>query len=644
MLIGRAARIPYVDTAKPRVSRCRGCSLKRRFVQRLAGSHDTAAMIGGFVLLVLAGLAAAAAALASADADARSVHSAEVRQAEARLFRIVQDAETGQRGYLITGNPAYLDPFTRAGRDLPGAEAHLRALTGDNAEQQARLDQLRPIIAGKVDELTRTIERMQAGDQAGALDIVRTNAGRDLTKRIQMIGAEFDRAEVELQAKRADLAAFRRSILVAIILVALLLAATLAWLVIRTDRRRARELRSANDALRREIAQRERAEGQLRQAQKMEVLGQLTGGIAHDFNNMLAIIVGNLDMLTRRLSAEDTRARAMAENALGGARRAAELTKRLLAFSRLQPLQPQPTDVNRCVCDMSEMLRRSLGEGIAVETVLGGGLWPALVDRPQLESAILNLAVNARDAMAGQGHLTIETANAMLDQAYADDHVEVTPGQYVAVSITDTGVGMSQDVMAKAFDPFFTTKSVGQGTGLGLSQVHGFAKQSNGHVKLYSEPGVGTTVKLYLPRSRVTPETVQVGAARRSPDLAGQKVLVVEDEAGVRSFALSALRELGCQAIGADGAEMARRILAEHPDVTVLLTDVVMPGETGRALVDSIRDTHPDLIVLYMTGYTRNAIVHNGMLDPGVRLLSKPFTLSDLGRELQAALEEKRRE
>ena len=600
-------------------------------------------MIGGFVLLVLAGLAAAAAALASADADAWSVHSAEVRQAEARLFQLVQRAETGQRGYLLTGDPTYLDPFTDARRGLPAAEAELRTLTGDNAAQQARLDQLRPIIDAKVAELARTIDRMQAGDQAGALAIVRTNEGRDLTRRIQTIIAEFDRAEVELQATRADRAAFRRTILAAVIVIALLLAIALAWLVIRTDRRRTRELRSSNDALRREVAQREQAEGQLRQAQKMEVLGQLTGGIAHDFNNMLAIIVGNLDMLTRRLSGEDARARTMAENALGGARRAAELTKRLLAFSRLQPLQPQPTDVNRCVCEMSEMLRRSLGEGIAVETVLGGGLWPALVDRPQLESAILNLAVNARDAMAGQGHLTIETANAMLDRAYADAHVEVTPGQYVAVSITDTGAGMDQAVLAKAFDPFFTTKGVGQGTGLGLSQVHGFAKQSNGHVKLYSEPGVGTTVKIYLPRSHIALSAKPDEPARLSTDLTDRKVLVVEDEAGVRSFVLSALRELGCWAIGADGAEMARRTLAEQPGIEILLTDVVMPGENGRALVDSIRGTHPDLIVLFMTGYTRNAIVHNGMLDPGVRLLSKPFTVSDLARELQAALEEKRR-
>jgi signal transduction histidine kinase len=600
-------------------------------------------MVVGFVLLILAGLAAAAAALASADADAWAAHSAEVRRVEARLSRLIQAAETGQRGYLLTGDPTYLDPFTAARRDLPAAQAELRALTGDNATQQVRLGQLRPIIDDKIAELERSTERMQKGDEAGALAIVRTNAGRDLMRRVQAAIAEFDRAEVELQAMRADRAAFRRAILAMVIVIALLLAAVLAWLVFRTTRRHTRHLRAANDALRTEMMQRERAEGQLRQAQKMEVLGQLTGGIAHDFNNMLAIIVGNLDMLVRRLPAEDVRARAMAENALSGARRAAELTKRLLAFSRLQPLQPQPTDVNRCVCDMSEMLRRSLGEGIAVETVLGGGLWPALVDRPQLESALLNLAVNARDAMAGQGHLTIETANAMLDQAYADDHVEVTPGQYVAVSITDTGIGMSQEVMAKAFDPFFTTKSVGQGTGLGLSQVHGFAKQSNGHVKLYSEPNVGTTVKIYLPRSRVAPETTQVTPTRPSPDLGGQKVLVVEDEAGVRSFALSALRELGCQAIGADGAEMARRTLIEHPDVTIVLTDVVMPGETGRALVDSIRDTHPDLIVLYMTGYTRNAIVHNGMLDPGVRLLSKPFMVSDLARELQAALEDKRR-
>lgn len=600
-------------------------------------------MVAGFVLLVLAGLAAAAAALASADADGWSVHSAEVRQAEARLSRLVQEAETGQRGYLLTGEPSYLDPFTAARRELSAAEAELRALTGDNPEQQARLDQLRPIIAGKIAELTQTVDRMQAGDQAGALATARANAGRDLMGRIRTAIADFDRAEVELQTARADRAAFRRSTLATVIVIAVLLAAALAWLVIRTDRRRTHELRATNEALRREVAQREQAEGQLRQAQKMEVLGQLTGGIAHDFNNMLAIIVGNLDMLTRRLSGDDARARAMAENALGGARRAAELTKRLLAFSRLQPLQPQPTDVNRCVCDMSEMLRRSLGEGIAVETVLGGGLWPALVDRSQLESAILNLAVNARDAMGGQGHLTIETSNAMLDQAYADAHVEVTAGQYVAVSITDTGAGMDQEVLARAFDPFFTTKAVGQGTGLGLSQVHGFAKQSNGHVKLYSESWVGTTVKIYLPRSHAAPAARPDEPARLSTDLADRKVLVVEDEAGVRSFALSALRELGCWAIGADGAEMARRTLAEQSGIEILLTDVVMPGENGRALVDSIRHAHPDLIVLFMTGYTRNAIVHNGMLDPGVRLLSKPFTVSDLARELQAALEEKRR-
>lgn len=599
-------------------------------------------MVGGFVLLGLAGLAAAAAALASADADAWSVHSAQVRQAEARLSGLIQEAETGQRGYLLTEDPTYLGPLTTSLSKLPAAEAELRTLTSDNAAQQARLDDLRRIIGDKIAELARTIERAQAGDREGALGIVRTNEGRDLMARLQATIGAFDRTEADLQSVRADRAAFRRTLLVAFIFVALLLAAALAWLVIRTDRRRTRELRSANDALRREIMQRERAEAQLRQAQKMEALGQLTGGIAHDFNNMLAIIVGNLDMLARRLPGEDARARAMAENALGGARRAAELTKRLLAFSRLQPLQPQPTDVNRCVCDMSEMLRRSLGEGIAVETVLGGGLWPALVDRSQLESAILNLAVNARDAMNGRGHLTIETANAMLDQAYAVAHIEVTPGQYVAVSITDTGAGMSQEVLAKAFDPFFTTKGVGQGTGLGLSQVHGFAKQSNGHVKLYSEPGIGTTVKINLPRSQTTPTAAQAMSTRIAIDLSDLKVLVVEDEAGVRSFALSALRELGYQAIGADGAEMARRTLAEHTDIKLLLTDVVMPGESGRALVDSIRETRPDLIVLFMTGYTRNAIVHNGMLDPGVRLLSKPFTVADLARELQSALEERR--
>jgi CheY-like chemotaxis protein len=315
------------------------------------------------------------------------------------------------------------------------------------------------------------------------------------------------------------------------------------------------------------------------------------------------------------------------------------LTQRLLAFSRLQPLDPKPTDINRCVSDMSEMLRRTLGETIVVETVLAGGLWPAFVDCPQLESALLNLCVNARDAMPEGGRLTLETANTALDQAYADQQVEVTPGQYVLLAVTDTGAGMTPEVIGRAFDPFFTTKGVGKGTGLGLSQVHGFLKQSKGHIKLYSEIGVGTTVKLYLPRD-VSGGVADSRAANPSAAPIEERftVLVVEDDAGVRQVAVSALGELGYNMIEADSAAMAMERLQEHAGISVMLTDVVMPVTDGRRLVEAALGLRPTLRVLYMTGYTRNAIVHNGMLDPGTRLLSKPFTIDELDRELRAIL------
>jgi CheY-like chemotaxis protein len=280
-----------------------------------------------------------------------------------------------------------------------------------------------------------------------------------------------------------------------------------------------------------------------------------------------------------------------------------------------------------------------LGENIEIESVQGGGLWRAYVDRPQLESAILNLAVNSRDAMNGVGKLTMETANAYLDRKYTDAHSEVSPGQYVMIAVTDTGCGMPPDVMSRAFDPFYTTKDVGQGTGLGLSQVHGFAKQSRGHVKIYSEVGVGTTIKIYLPRdtSNAVEEPVGTKVNMIPPDLR-RRVLVVEDDMDVRQFVLSVLQELGYETVEAGSAASARDVLAIDSKISVMLTDVVMPGTNGRQLLDSIKDSYPNLIVVFMTGYTRNAIVHNGMLDPGVRLITKPFTIDDIGRELQAAI------
>ena len=354
---------------------------------------------------------------------------------------------------------------------------------------------------------------------------------------------------------------------------------------------------------------------------------------------MLAIIIGNLDILLRRLPHDD-QLRGLATNALTGAEKAANLTKRLLAFSRLQPLAPRPTDVNRCVSDMSEILRRTLGESIAIETILGGGVWRAIIDAPQLESAILNLAINARDAMPNGGRLTIETLNASLDADYAARR-GAEAGQYVVVAVTDTGAGMPPEVLDKAFEPFFTTKGVGEGTGLGLSQVHGFLKQSGGHVQIYSEVGVGSSVKLYIPRDRTSVALAEPRlAARPARDNSRFTVLVVEDDAEVRTFATSAARELGFNVLEAESASAALQTLAAEPSISILLTDVVMPEVTGRQLVEKALSLRADLPVVYMTGYTRNAIVRNGALDPGIRLLSKPFTLDDLDRELNEALAE----
>jgi signal transduction histidine kinase/ActR/RegA family two-component response regulator len=415
----------------------------------------------------------------------------------------------------------------------------------------------------------------------------------------------------------------------------LVLMALAMFVVARID---AATLSRANDELRRQIAERERVEAALRQSQKMEAVGRLTGGIAHDFNNMLAIVIGSLDLLQRRLAGEDPRVARLADAALDGAQRAASLTQRLLAFSRLQPLRPEPVNVERMLRNMAELLRRTLGETIVIETVVAGGLWRALIDPPQLESALLNLAINARDAMPNGGKLTIEAGNAYLDRGYAERE-DVEPGQYVVVAMTDTGAGIPADLLEQVFEPFFTTKAPGMGTGLGLSQVLGFIKQSKGHVRLYSEVGVGTTLKLYLPRAHAE-AAPQVAAGAPPPRSAARDVavLVVEDEAGVRDFVVQALGDLGYEAIAAGEPDMALDLLQRRGDVRILLTDVVMPGMSGRALAEAALRLRPSLQVVFMTGYTRNAIVHNGMLDPNTRLISKPFTVAELSQELEAAL------
>jgi CheY-like chemotaxis protein len=372
----------------------------------------------------------------------------------------------------------------------------------------------------------------------------------------------------------------------------------------------------------------------------MEGIGQLTGGVAHDFNNLLTIIIGNLETLQRNLgepSIDVDRLRRSADNAMRGARRAESLTQRLLAFSRQQPLSPKPVDFGRLVSGMSDLLRRTLGEQVTVETVLGGGLWRAHADPNQLELAILNLAVNARDAMPSGGKLTLETENVFIDEKYAATQVEVVPGQYVMLAVTDNGSGMSSDVKARAFDPFFTTKDVGHGTGLGLSQVYGFVKQSRGHVKIYSEVGEGTTIKIYLPRAHAVtasdedkPEETPVRGS------SNETVLVVEDDADVRTYSCDTLRDLGYTVVEAENGRAGLRALQSNPAIRILFTDIGLPGGmNGRQLSEEARKLRPDLKVLFTTGYARNAIVHEGRLDPGVELITKPFTQSALATKLR---------
>ncbi len=404
---------------------------------------------------------------------------------------------------------------------------------------------------------------------------------------------------------------------------------------------RTRELEAQNAA-------RIRAEELLRQAQKMDAVGQLTGGVAHDFNNLLTVVLGGLEMIERQIPAMDTspavsRIVRGKDMAIEGVRRAAKLTSRLLAFARQQPLEPKNVDANKLVSTVCELLRQTLGEAVQLETVLAGGLWRSFVDVNQLENALVNLSVNARDAMPDGGKLTIETANCYLDDPYVKALAEpVAAGQYVMIAVADTGLGMDRDTMERAFEPFFTTKSFGKGTGLGLSQVYGFVRQSSGHVQIYSETGEGTTVKIYLPRASSADEQPEEmdrrGAAGGA--IGAETILVVEDDDALRVYAVEVLSDLGYSVLAATTAASALELIGRRDDIDLLFTDIVMPGGmNGRQLADEAVRQRPGLKVLFTTGYTRNAIVHHGRLDSGVEMIGKPFTLQELSTRIRAILD-----
>jgi len=595
----------------------------------------------GFLFLAVCLLSAVWLSLRQDEAGLWVRHTLEVENRLNLVQRLVTDAETGQRGYLLTGRDEYLRPYRTATTELPSQLDGLLAATADNGSQQRSLQRLRGLVQRKLNELGGSVELARIGRGADAIAVMRSNAGERYMSGIREILTQMAQEEERLLASRTTAA--RRLTLIArsVLLLSALLIVGIAIFAVRDAGRRLRTLEERNRTLGAEVQARSQAQGQVHQLQKMEAVGQLTGGIAHDFNNMLAIVIGSLDMARRKLSgAEHPTVARNIDNAQEGAERAATLTARLLAFARRQPLEPRITDANRLVGGMSELLRRTLGERVQVETILAGGLWRVNVDPAQLESSLVNLAVNARDAMPDGGMLTIETANAELDEAYARQHDEVAAGHYVMLSVTDTGMGMTSEIIERAFEPFYTTKEVGRGTGLGLSQLFGFVKQSHGHVKIYSEVGAGTTIKLYLPRHHgeaIAPHD-QARDGALPAGRADEIILVVEDEQGVRRMTVDALRELGYTVVEAADGNQALEQLALQPRVDLLFTDIVMPGMTGRQLADRAHESRPDLKILYTTGYTRNAIVHQGVVDYDVAYLPKPFSVASLARKVREVL------
>jgi signal transduction histidine kinase len=570
-----------------------------------------------------------------------------VRNQIAAVLTQVQRAETSQRGYLLTGDNQFLAAYDGAVAGLPPVLDEMAGLVADNLSQVQAVGKLRGLIADKIREMASTVALRKAGSSDSALEIVKTDTGRqimvDLRQVLSGMDAEENRLLVIRQASAGNLGmwlaigaagAFLLICGVGVIAVYVIRRSFVALATARD------QLIYTNQELLEQVSRREQVESQFRQAQKMEAVGQLTGGIAHDFNNMLGVISGSLELMRRRVQKGDFGIERFMDAAQKATERAAALTHRLLAFARQQPLEPEPINANRMIADMSDLLRSTLGEHIRIETVSAAGLWMTNADANQLESAILNIAINARDAMPQGGKLTIETANAYLDDAYSKQHAEVAAGQYVMIAVSDTGGGMRPEVAARAFDPFFTTKPTGKGTGLGLSQVYGFVKQSQGHIKIYSEVGDGTTIKIYLPRLIGATEAVEQG--RKAPTQTGQAaevILVVEDDPLMRKLSTEALSELGYTVLDSESAATALTILDGRPDIKLLFTDVVMPETNGKKLADEALRRRPGLKVLFTTGYTQNAVVHGGVLDAGVNLLTKPFAIDQLATKIRAVLD-----
>ena len=700
------------------------------------------------IFLVLATIAYVTVQFAANENTAQQwvAHTYQVINALRVVLGDAQDAETGQRGYLLTRQQSFLEPYQKARARVERDLDRFRQLSADNPSQQRRAGTLAQLVKDRFSAfdmaLSQAASEGAANNGAASAELAQIlNAGKARMDALRAeVGAGMAEEQTLLRVRSQERAEQQRYEIVFAIGVALLafgiMIAAAAMLVrnnrglAAAERARADEaaiLQATIDAVRDGIAYfasdgllsafngnffhlldlpaqlararvtrledlqaieagrpvsvlsppqegsgsldsqhvswanreldvyrarvptggflvvvsdvtaRMRAESMVRQSQKMEAIGHLTGGAAHDFNNLLQIISANLDLVA---ASDDVKGNAhlgqRLQNAMGAVSRGSRLTGQLLAFARRQALDPRSVDLGRVIRDMTDMLRRTLGERIEVEAVVAGGLWNTLVDPTQLENAILNLAINARDAMPGGGKLTIEAANAYLDDAYAAAHHEVAPGQYVMLAVSDTGTGMTPDVMSRVFEPFFTTKPEGKGTGLGLAQAYGFVKQSGGHVKIYTEPGEGTTVRIYLPRTRRAQDMLD--ASGRQPAQGGnERILVVEDDESVRTAVVDMLNDLGYSVLRADNAEAALKLLEEGARVDLIFSDVVMPGAVSiRDLSRRAQELISGIKILYTSGYTQNAIVHNGRLDDDAFLLSKPYRKDELACKLRS--------
>jgi signal transduction histidine kinase len=606
--------------------------------------REERALLIPVALVFAAGVAAVAMFFYIRDTSSLVSHTLEVRIAASDLLTQMQDAETGERGFLLTGQSEFLEPYQRAMPQIRPALAKLRKLMLANPAQHEILGRLSTLIATKTAVIEEVLTLTRQGKKREAADLA--DPSKNAMDDIRSLIGQIEQAEKDKLAGQERADQFARGVLLLLILAGLAGASVLAGLALTTQARLLKNLQ--DEAKRREVA-----EASLRQAQKMEAVGQLTGGVAHDFNNLLTIILGNLDSVRRKLPVMAEKSPASLarpiDAAIAGARNAAKLTHRLLAFSRLQPLDPVALDLNKCVTGVSDLLTRTAGSPVTIETALADGLWLTMADANQLENVLVNLAVNAKDAMPDGGRITIETANAYLDEGSAAAFGDAAPGRYVVLSVTDTGTGIPPEILPRVFDPFFTTKEPGLGTGLGLSMVHGFVKQTGGQIRIYSEAGHGTAVKIYLP---VAARAEQAGAPKTpapdpkplAPATGSETVLVVEDNPSVLEFACRALEEAGYRVIAATGGPDAMKHLEGGGEIGLLFTDVVMSKEmTGGQLAEAARGKRPELPVLFTSGYSRNAIVRQGGFDASVSILNKPYTQDELLRKVRTVLDEANR-